>query len=33
MKPNFDKELEERLVRYVKIDTQADESSPTSPST
>lgn len=33
MATNFDKELEERLVRYVKIDTQADESSPTSPST
>jgi tripeptide aminopeptidase len=29
----FDHELEERLVRYVQIDTTADESSPTSPST
>jgi tripeptide aminopeptidase len=29
----FDRELEERLVRYVQIDTTADESSPTSPST
>jgi tripeptide aminopeptidase len=29
----FDKELEERLVRYCEIDTQADEKSPTSPST
>lgn len=33
MKTNFDAELEERLVRYCKIDTQADEKSPTSPST
>ncbi|MBP9502767.1 MAG: peptidase T [Candidatus Promineofilum sp.] len=30
---NFDREVEERLLRYVKIDTTADESSPTSPST
>ncbi len=30
---SFDQELEERLVRYCKIDTQADESSSTSPST
>src|SRR5690606_22618711 len=29
----FDRELEERLVRYARIDTQSDESSPTSPST
>lgn len=28
----FDRELEERLVRYVQIDTTADEASPTSPS-
>ena len=33
MKTQFDRELEERLVRYCKIDTQADEKSPTSPST
>ena len=29
----FDQELEERLIRYCKIDTQADEKSSTSPST
>ena len=29
----FDRELEDRLVRYCKIDTQADEKSTTSPST
>jgi tripeptide aminopeptidase len=29
----FDQELEDRLVRYCKIDTQADEKSATSPST
>jgi tripeptide aminopeptidase len=29
----FDRELEERLVRYARIDTQADERSTTSPST
>ena len=29
----FDHELEERLIRYCKIDTQADEKSATSPST
>jgi len=29
----FDRELEERLVRYAAIDTQSDETSPTSPST
>ena len=33
MRTNIDTELEERLVRYCKIDTQADEKSPTSPST
>lgn len=33
MNTKFDKELEERLVRYCEIDTQADETSPTSPST
>jgi tripeptide aminopeptidase len=31
--PDFDRELEERLVRYTAIDTQADETSKTSPST
>jgi tripeptide aminopeptidase len=30
---HFDRELEERLVRYARIDTQSDETSPTSPST
>jgi tripeptide aminopeptidase len=29
----FDREVEERLVRYARIDTQSDEKSPTSPST
>ena len=29
----FERELEERLVRYAVIDTQSDETSPTSPST
>jgi hypothetical protein len=29
----FDQELEERLIRYCRIDTQADEKSTTSPST
>lgn len=29
----YDRELEERLVRYARIDTQSDESSATSPST
>ena len=29
----FDRELEERLVRYARIDTQSDETSSTSPST
>jgi len=33
MTNNFEREVEERLVRYVQIDTTADESSPTSPST
>ncbi len=33
MTATFDRELEERLVRYVKIDTEADAASPTSPST
>lgn len=33
MADTFDRELEERLVRYARIDTQSDESSPTSPST
>lgn len=33
MPHNFDRELEERLVRYARIDTQADETSTTSPST
>lgn len=33
MRSEFDRELEDRLVRYVRIDTQADESSPTTPST
>ena len=33
MTMNFDREVEERLLRYVKIDTTSDESSPTSPST
>lgn len=33
MTNNFEREVEERLLRYVVIDTTADESSPTSPST
>jgi tripeptide aminopeptidase len=33
MNSMFDREVEERLVRYVRIDTQSDEKSPTSPST
>jgi tripeptide aminopeptidase len=33
MKSTFDGELEERFLRYVRIDTQSDEKSPTSPST
>jgi tripeptide aminopeptidase len=31
--PDFDRELEDRLVRYARIDTQSDEASPASPST
>ncbi len=31
--PGFDRDLEERLVRYARIDTQADEASSTTPST
>ncbi|MCB0175312.1 MAG: peptidase T [Anaerolineae bacterium] len=33
MAVEFDKELEERLVRYARIDSQSEETSPTSPST
>ena len=33
MTPDFDRELEERLVRYAAIDTQSDETQATSPST
>lgn len=33
MRTEFDTELEERLVRYCKIDSQSDADSPTSPST
>jgi len=33
MRSPFDREVEERLVRYVRIDTQSDEASSTSPST
>ena len=33
MRTEFDRELEERLVRYAAIDTQSDEDSPSSPST
>lgn len=33
MRTSFDSELEERIVRYARIDTQSDETSPTSPST
>lgn len=33
MSGTFDTELEERLVRYARIDTQADPASPSSPST
>src|SRR4051812_21842967 len=29
----FDRELEDRFVRYARIDTEADEASPTTPST
>lgn len=31
--PQFDRALEERLVRYTAVDTQSDEQSPTAPST
>jgi tripeptide aminopeptidase len=33
MRSDFDRELEERLMRYAAIDSQSDENSPTSPST
>src|SRR5215467_4675874 len=33
MRSTFDGELEERFLRYVRIDTQSDEKSTTSPST
>ena len=33
MQPMFDRDVEERLVRYVQIDTQSHEASTTSPST
>jgi len=33
MKSKFDREIEERFVRYARIDTQSDEKSATSPST
>ena len=33
MKSEFDREIEDRFLRYVRIDTQSDEKSPTSPST
>lgn len=33
MSDTFDHEIEERFVRYARIDTQADEHSPTTPST
>lgn len=33
MSEQFDREVEERLIRYARIDTQADESSATTPST
>lgn len=33
MTHDFAKELEDRLIRYARIDTQADESSPSTPST
>ena len=33
MGPQFDREIEERFVRYARIDTQSDEKSATSPST
>src|SRR5688572_16084595 len=33
VRSQFDRELEERLIRYCRIDTQSDETSKTSPST
>ena len=33
MSDTFDREIEERFIRYCRIDTQADEASPTTPST
>ena len=33
MAATFDRELEERLLRYVRIDTESDEASSTTPST
>ncbi|WP_295511880.1 peptidase T [Sulfitobacter sp.] len=33
MRSDFDRELEQRLVRYAAIDSQSDDTSPTSPST
>lgn len=33
MSREFDAELEERLLRYVRVDSQSDENSPTAPST
>lgn len=33
MRTEFDRELEERIVRYAAIDTQSDEDSPSAPST
>ncbi|MCC7024030.1 MAG: peptidase T [Thermomicrobiales bacterium] len=33
MPETFDRELEERLIRYARIDTESDEASPTTPST
>jgi tripeptide aminopeptidase len=33
MTPDFDRALEDRLIRYAAVDTQSDETSPTHPST
>ncbi len=33
MKTQFDQALQDRLVRYAAIDSQSDETSPSSPST
>ena len=33
VRPQFDREIEERFIRYTRIDTQSDEKSATSPST